>query len=69
MEIFCDGLLVLAAIAFVCGLGFIIWGFFGGFAPFRLVAGILLLAVSAMLLFIWERLAWEPFAKTLSHIS
>ena len=68
MEVLCDGLLGLAVVAFLGGVGLIVWGLVAGFAPIRLIAGLVLLAVSAVLLLLWERFAWEPFIKQFSQL-
>ncbi len=69
MEFFCDVLLALAATSLVGGLGLIVWSFFPALSPLRLGAGLAALVASPLLLLLWERLAWEPFAKRLAQLS
>ena len=69
MEYFCDGLLILAGVSFFAGLSVAVWSFIGGFSVIRLLAGGALLAASVGLLFLWERLAWEPLGKMFSQLS
>ena len=68
MEIVCDGLLASAVMAFVGGLGLTVWSLFRGIEAIPLVSGLALLALSPALLFLWERLAWEPFMKGFSQL-
>lgn len=68
MELLCDGLLGLAAMGFLGGLGLIVWSLVAGLWPAPLVAGLVLLVLSAVLLLVWERLAWEPFIKQFSQL-
>jgi hypothetical protein len=69
MELFCDGLLALSVLVFLAGLGLIAWGCIAAFEIVRIVAGVALLILSPVVLLLWERLAWAPFAKHLSQLS
>ncbi|HVN01571.1 MAG TPA: hypothetical protein VMT68_15295 [Caulobacteraceae bacterium] len=67
-EIACDALLVAAGAALIGGLGLVAASLVGGFDPARLALGAGLVAASPALLLVWERLAWEPFAKRLARM-
>ena len=68
MEYLCDALLALGVLAFPAGLALILWGCFARFDPIRLAAGLALAILSPLVLFLWERLAWEPFVQRLSQM-
>ena len=69
IDIVCDAILVVAAIAFLAGLALIIWSLVGGFKAAPFVGGLALLALGPALLALWERLAWEPLGKRLSKLT
>ncbi len=68
MELFCDALLALGVLAFAAGLALILWGCIVRFEPIRIAAGAALVIFGPLVLLLWERLAWEPFAERLSQM-
>jgi len=69
MALICDGLLVLGLGALLTGPALIAWGCVANFAPVRMGTGVGLVVVGALVLLLWERLAWEPFGDRLSRLS
>lgn len=71
MDIACDVLLVGAAFAFLGGLAVMVWGLAEGFRfePLRFLVGLAFLAVSPVLLILWDRLAWQSLIKDLSDLT
>ena len=69
IEILCDILLAAAAVAFLAGVGLTAWALVSGPGLVQLLSGLALLVVGPVLLLIWERVAWEPFARRLSQLS
>jgi hypothetical protein len=68
METFCDLLLAVAIAAFLGGLVLLVLNFIGGFHFAGFALGLASLVLGPVLLLVWERLAWEPFAKRLSQL-
>ncbi|MGZ6015779.1 MAG: hypothetical protein ACXWKM_08535 [Phenylobacterium sp.] len=69
VELGCDLLLIAAGLAVLGGFGLAVWGMLGAMQPVKIAVGLGLLALAPVLLLIWERVAWEPFAERLSHLS
>jgi hypothetical protein len=69
MELGCDLLLIAAGVAVLSGFGLAVWGMLGVLQPVKIGIGVGLLALGPVLLLLWERVAWEPFAERLSHLS
>lgn len=67
-ELGCDLLLIAAGVAALGGFGLAVWGMLGAMQPVKIVIGLGLFALGPVLLLIWERVAWEPFAERLSHL-
>ncbi len=68
MELVCDAILVLAVLDFLGGVALIVWGCITGLEPIRIAAGVVLVILSPLLLLLWERMAWEPFAERLAQM-
>lgn len=68
-ELGCDLLLIAAGVAVLGGLGLVVWGVLGVLAPLWIILGLGLIALGPILLLLWERVAWEPFAERLSRLS
>lgn len=64
-----DALLVSAVLAVLAGAGLIVWAFADGVQAARLTAGLALIALGPALLYLWERVAWKPFAERLSKLT
>lgn len=67
-ELVCDALLLLAIATFLAGVAVVVAGLIGGVHVARLLVGGALVLAGPVLLLVWERLAWEPFVKRLSHL-
>jgi hypothetical protein len=66
-EIGCDLLLGMAAFGTLGGLILLVWATMTGLRPERLAAGAALIGLGALLLILWERIAWEPFVRELGQ--
>ena len=69
VELFCDAVLALGVLDFLAGVALIAWGCAAGFEPFRIIAGAVMLIHSPAVLWLWEKLAWEPFFERLAQAS
>ena len=69
IEISCDVLLAASALLAAAGFAFMAWAAVQGFPVGFLALGTALVVAAAGLLLLWEWLAWESFAATLSHLS
>jgi hypothetical protein len=65
-ELACDLLLTLAAAGLLGGVALALWGLAAGGRLPQLLAGLAAFAIGAVLLLVWERVAWEPFAEELA---
>jgi hypothetical protein len=66
-EIGCDLMLALAVFGMLGGAGVLVWATATGFHAGLLLCGALMIGLGALLLLIWERVAWEPFAEKISE--
>ena len=70
VDIACDLLLTASAAGILGGMAVLVWATVSGLRLAQLVSGAALIAVGALLLLLWERIAWEPFAHEASeHLS
>ncbi len=66
-ELGCDLLLGLAGAGMLGGLVLLVWATVTGLLLAQLVAGAALIGLGAVLLLLWERIAWEPFVQELGR--
>jgi hypothetical protein len=64
-----DAMLAAAALAALGGGVLIVLAVLDGFEPMQALAGAALVALAALLLYVWEKLAWEPFVEQMSELS
>jgi len=64
-----DLLLIVAAVFALAGVVLIVISLVQGFSAAKLVIGAGLVILGIVLLLLWERLFWEPFARDLSRLS
>jgi hypothetical protein len=69
MEIACDALLVSAFLALTASAVVLAWTLFIGLQATALLSALALAAFAALLLLVWEKVAWEPFVDHLSELS
>jgi hypothetical protein len=65
----CDVILIAAAMAFLGGFAFVIVGLVQMIDIVSLGMGVALIVLSALLLILWERVFWEPFAHNLEDLT
>ena len=68
-EIACDLLLTVVVLGSLAAFGLLAWGMYAGFTGALVGLALGLVAVSASLLLVWERIAWEPLPRRLSGLS
>jgi hypothetical protein len=66
-EIGCDLLLALAVFGILGGAGVLVWATATGFHVTFLLCGVAMIGLGAVLLLIWERVAWDPFVRELGE--
>lgn len=64
-----DGLLVCAALSFLGGVGLVAWALIDGLDAARLALGVALILLGPALLYLWEKVAWDPFAERLTEFT
>jgi hypothetical protein len=67
VEISCDLMLGMAAVGMLGGLAVLIWATMTGLHLPQLAAGAALIGLGALLLLLWERIAWEPIVRELGQ--
>ncbi len=66
-EIGCDLLLGLAGVGMLGGLVLLVWATMRGLPLAQLIVGAALIGFGAVLLLLWERIAWEPLVRELGR--
>jgi len=69
VEIGCDVLLGAVVLSSLAAFALLAWAMYAGFTAAAIALVIGLVGLSAALLLVWERVAWEPLAERLSEIS
>lgn len=69
IEIGCDLLLAGAILCVLGAFGLLAWAIYAGFDARTIFLCLGLMAAGAVLLLVWEHVAWKPFAERLSDMT
>jgi hypothetical protein len=69
LYVLCDLLLLATVISFFAGLAFTVIGLLGAIGVADLVLGLALIGLSILLLILWEKVFWDPFAHHFDELS
>lgn len=64
-----DTLLASAGLAVLGGAGLAVWALIDRFEVTKLVSGVAFIALGVALLYVWDKVVWQPFARSLSDLT